>query len=1386
MSNVTRYSTRLTTLIFATLSLLLITTDLTAQSPGDPEKYVDVPSAQRSNAEGTHFVIGFMKNEESTSWCELFSWRNSRQRIAIASRYATTVYITLPNGNQIIRNIEPLRVETLVLNNDSYECLSEICDNTIDVRSDEPINVYGFSSKTHTSDGYLALPTGSWGTEYVTANYYLDYYAYNSRTDPDSCSLEPRGGEFAVIASEDNTRVTIVPKVGTRNGYAPGVPVERILMRGEMWMLEDGGTLRGGSDITGSTISADKPVGVLTGHVRTGIPYAPGRFQHGTPSTKDHLIEMIAPIKDLGSRHIIVPFGGRRGGDIVRIVAAHPGGTTATVSTASGRLNYNLAGKGSFQEIHVTSVTVIETTQDVLVAHYSQSNGVDEESEFDPYMIAVTPEEQFSKSAVFQTMANETGDNRPQFNSHFVTIVAEQENFQTLRLNGRPILSLPYVGFGNVPTLESEYAWMTLRINQDAIYVLEGNAEFGGYVYGIGQWDSYGWPVGTGDTPVDVDTIPPRLTAEPECGTLYWTITATDSLSQTDSTSQDKGLVFLQLNPDESENVRVVSANPGLPANQPVPVASLRVTLIDRSLPGRATVVAVDAGGREVGVGNTNAIEVFLEVIPPTFSRDSILFTGARVNTLRQDDLFITNENGTPFHVDSVRLLRGVEFKMAGMGEFGIIDRQVDGTDDPISIGISFFATKTNVYRDTLLVWIDCIPYKIPLTALMSVPTITTEDLDFGTRRRDADSCTQIRVTNDGEETLVINNVEIDGVGGHFGYDGNNPPELPIILEPGESRLIWICFDAKKLGTHNGTVTFRSNAAAGDSVGTLIGRVIAPAIEILGHDFGAVQLGDTKCDSVPVVNVGSVPVELTGVTIMENVFVEDDSIFPVTLLPGDTLWVPVCFTPTDEPLISSLIGADNEDGLEATATLTGSGYFLLAEIDGYDWENRWVGTMHDTIVQVRNLTDRPIVVDSIWLANGDQGDFTLLTQIPPAITLAPNAEYPIDVRFSPLAVGDRSIGIYARTNSRRQPIVENLLEGFGVQPIPADELIHDTNTIFACSDQRSSILLYNRGNAPLSLDQIWIDYPNGTPDPRVGLNAPASGAQIPVGETPIPVEITYNPGGTPSEITVTVRWTFNELPGEEFSRTITFRSESQEFSLTAAAPPQIDNAERFDLYVSISDIVRPEILHNEVVLEISYNPNVSYFDKNRFSKLVGDLSGPWTFIGTPEFSDALTVRLRLVPSMGLPLPLEDMTFPGIPFRGFFGETPLDTFGIAMSVDQDACVLPKEAALPYSITHICGLSSRLFQFGFGRPVLSQSKPNPAQTSAVIDVSIPVEGDVVLEIYSADGAQVAELVNGEMEEGDHSLTVDLSRLPSGVYYYRMEYGSYVATRTLVVQK
>jgi hypothetical protein len=82
------------------------------------------------------------------------------------------------------------------------------------------------------------------------------------------------------------------------------------------------------------------------------------------------------------------------------------------------------------------------------------------------------------------------------------------------------------------------------------------------------------------------------------------------------------------------------------------------------------------------------------------------------------------------------------------------------------------------------------------------------------------------------------------------------------------------------------------------------------------------------------------------------------------------------------------------------------------------------------------------------------------------------------------------------------------------------------------------------------------------------------------------------------------------------------------------------------------------------------------------------------------------------------------------------------------------------------------------------VLTQNFPNPFNPVTTFRYAIPQAGHVRLEVYDVLGRRVARVVNQEQAAGWHDVRWDAGRLPSGLYFYRIEVGAATGTRTMML--
>jgi hypothetical protein len=83
-------------------------------------------------------------------------------------------------------------------------------------------------------------------------------------------------------------------------------------------------------------------------------------------------------------------------------------------------------------------------------------------------------------------------------------------------------------------------------------------------------------------------------------------------------------------------------------------------------------------------------------------------------------------------------------------------------------------------------------------------------------------------------------------------------------------------------------------------------------------------------------------------------------------------------------------------------------------------------------------------------------------------------------------------------------------------------------------------------------------------------------------------------------------------------------------------------------------------------------------------------------------------------------------------------------------------------------------------------LSQNYPNPFNPTTTINFNLAKASDVKLTVYNMLGQKVMTLVDSHMNAGQQHFVFDASKLTSGVYFYRLDAGSFSSVKKMMLLK
>lgn len=249
----------------------------------------------------------------------------------------------------------------------------------VHIQSDQPIAVYGLSNRKASTDTYVAYPTNVLGTVYRALCY-----------DPLAGTEDAFTSQIDVVATEDNTRITILPTANTKGGKLAGQQFTATLLKGDIYQIQ--GTMHGGGtgDLTGTLVTSDKPIAFFTGHICAQIPK--------NVNFCDQLLEEEAPVNTWGKQFFVSKLLGKDW-YLVRIVANEDD----TKIFINEKFTKSLAAGEYYEAQHLRDNVMIKSDKPILVGEFATSSDADSVKIGDPFLMLIAPTEQFLQSYRFVT-----------------------------------------------------------------------------------------------------------------------------------------------------------------------------------------------------------------------------------------------------------------------------------------------------------------------------------------------------------------------------------------------------------------------------------------------------------------------------------------------------------------------------------------------------------------------------------------------------------------------------------------------------------------------------------------------------------------------------------------------------------------------------------------------------------------------------------------------------------------------------------------------------------------------------------------------------------------------------------------------------------------------
>jgi hypothetical protein len=391
----------------------------------------------------------------------------------------------------------------------------------------------------------------------------------------------------------------------------------------------------------------------------------------------------------------------------------------------------------------------------------------------------------------------------------------------------------------------------------------------------------------------------------------------------------------------------------------------------------------------------------------------------------------------------------------------------------------TFFGNVINKLKDAFMVIeaIDNAGNASRIRYSYTAPKISIPDsLSFDKMIMGDTQCRKIVLHNTGKESILIKFAQL------IGDDRIIAPNLSALtnamISTNDSVQIEICFRAI-IGSDSANATLQILFDCGIYKTLRISGVMEnPAIEVIGHDFGTVAIGDTKPGVIRIINAGGTDFTATSLQVptSSGAFNYDTAgIFPRTFKPRDTVSINCTFSPLDRKAFSEFFSILNDRSLSNQADVKGNGASPGLSEFVIDWKERRLGAQYDTLASITNTGNDIATISLDNLAPVDSVFRISFPNQKKDTVLQSNQTIAVLASFKPKdSIEYRYQGKITYTNGFTYDSSSYTLIGKGIIPGIQQKDIYVGRIKENSTKDTSGILLTANGNAPLTIKGFTI------------------------------------------------------------------------------------------------------------------------------------------------------------------------------------------------------------------------------------------------------------------------------------------------------------------------